>query len=95
MSLVAFLLSLGATCRITRFLTKDSLAAGFRSWVAGRFGDDSRPAYLVSCSWCSSIWVASAMAPLAHWTGGTTGFQITATALSLSYLAGLASRWLD
>ncbi|MCZ1010104.1 hypothetical protein [Streptomyces lydicus] len=95
MSLVAFLLSLGATCRITRFLTKDSLAAGFRSWVAGRFGDDSKPAYLVSCSWCSSIWVASAMAPLAHWAGGTTGFQITATALSLSYLAGLASRWLD
>ncbi|MDT0458060.1 hypothetical protein RM550_20335 [Streptomyces sp. DSM 41527] len=95
MSLVAFLLSLGATCRITRFLTKDSLAAGFRSWVAGRFGDDSKPAYLVSCSWCSSIWVASAMAPLAHWAGGTTGFQITTMALSLSYLAGLASRWLD
>lgn len=95
MSLVAFLLSLGATCRITRFLTKDSLAAGFRSWVAGRFGDDSKPAYLVSCSWCSSIWVAAVMAPLTHWTGGTTGFQIVATALSLSYLAGLASRWLD
>ncbi|MEW1753040.1 hypothetical protein ACIQU1_14770 [Streptomyces angustmyceticus] len=95
MSLAVFLLSLGATCRITRFLTKDTLAAGFRSWVAGRFGDDSKPAYLVGCSWCSSIWVAAVMAPLAHWTGGTAGFRIAATALSLSYLTGLASRWLD
>ncbi|MFH8679641.1 hypothetical protein [Streptomyces lydicus] len=95
MNLGEFLLSVGATCRITRFLTKDALAAGFRSWVADRFGDDSKPSYLVSCSWCTSIWVASATAVLAHRAGGTTGFQITAAALSLSYLAGLASQWLD
>ncbi|MEU8914392.1 hypothetical protein [Streptomyces nigrescens] len=95
MSLLEFLLSLGATCRLTRFVTKDTLAAGFRSWVADRFGDDSKPSYLVSCSWCTSVWVASAMAVLTHWTGGTAGLQITTTALSLSYLAGLASQWLD
>ncbi|GAA2311126.1 hypothetical protein GCM10010416_25210 [Streptomyces caniferus] len=95
MSLAEFLLSLGATCRITRFLTKDTLAAGFRSWVADRFGDESKPAYLVSCSWCTSIWVASAMTLLAHWAGGTIGLQLTTTALSLSYLAGLGARWLD
>ncbi|MFE1172378.1 hypothetical protein [Streptomyces sp. NPDC058773] len=95
MSLPEFLLALGATCRLTRFLTKDTLAAGLRSWVADRFGDDSKPSYLVNCGWCTSVWVGSTMAALTHWSGGTTGFQITTTALSLSYLTGLASQWLD
>ncbi|MCF3176898.1 MULTISPECIES: hypothetical protein [Streptomyces] len=95
MSLLEFLLSLGATCRLTRFITKDTLAGGFRSWIADRFGDDSKPSYLVSCSWCTSIWVAAAMTALTQWAGGTVALQLTTTALSLSYLAGLASRWLD
>lgn len=95
MSLPEFLLSLGATCRLTRFVTKDTLAAGFRSWVADRFGDDSKPSYLVTCSWCTSVWVASAMALLTHWAGGTPALQVTTMALSLSYLAGLAAQWLD
>jgi hypothetical protein len=95
MSLLGFLLSLGATCRITRFVTKDALAACFRSWVADRFGDDSKPSYLVSCSWCTSIWVAASMTILTQVTGQTVWLQIITTALSLSYLAGLASQWLD
>ncbi|GAA2588130.1 hypothetical protein ACWCO0_34795 [Streptomyces tubercidicus] len=95
MSLAEFLLSVGATCRLTRFITKDTLAAGFRSWVAGRFGDDSKLSYLVSCSWCTSVWVGSTMAALTYGSAGTTAFQVATTALSLSYLAGLASQWLD
>lgn len=94
MSLAAFLLALGATCRVTRFITKDTLAAGFRTWVADRFGDDSRPSYLVNCGWCTSIWVAAA-AGCAFAFGGSPWLRIPATALTLSYLAGLASRWLD
>ncbi|MFF3749331.1 hypothetical protein ACFYYH_02545 [Streptomyces sp. NPDC002018] len=95
MTLVEFLLSLGATCRVTRFITKDTLAAGFRTWIADRFGDDSKPSYLVSCSWCTSIWVAVAMTALTQGAGGTFALQLTTTALTLSYLTGLASRWLD
>ncbi|GGV95996.1 hypothetical protein GCM10010500_37630 [Streptomyces nigrescens] len=55
MSVAAFLLALGTTCRLTRFITKDTLAAGFRSWIGAHFGDDPRAAYLVSCGWCTSI----------------------------------------
>jgi hypothetical protein len=95
MSLVAFLLSLGVSCRITRFITKDVLAARFRSWVAGRFGDDSNPAYLVSCGWCTSVWVAASVTPVACWIGDTLWFQVGAIVLTLSYLTGLASSWLD
>ncbi|MFB7666459.1 hypothetical protein ACFC1R_21315 [Kitasatospora sp. NPDC056138] len=95
MNAVVFLMALGATCRITRFVSKDTLAAGFRSWTADRFGDDSRPAYLVSCGWCTSIWVAAVVTPTAFLAGDTLGFRITATALTLSYVAGVASSHLD
>ncbi|MES4890088.1 hypothetical protein [Streptomyces sp. NPDC096012] len=95
MSVAVFLISLGATCRITRFVTKDTLAAGFRVWTADRFGDDSRPAYLVSCGWCTSIWVAAAVTPTAFLAGDTLAFKIAATALTLSYIAGVASSHVD
>ncbi|MET8681114.1 hypothetical protein ABZW18_26910 [Streptomyces sp. NPDC004647] len=95
MSLMAFLLSLGVSCRITRFITKDTLAADLRSWVADRFGEESKPAYLITCGWCSSIWVAAAVTPFAYWAGDTVWFQVSAMILTLSYLTGLASSWLD
>ncbi|MFI8854635.1 hypothetical protein [Streptomyces sp. 891-h] len=95
MSLAEFLLALGATCRLTRFLTKDTLAAGFRSWIAARFGDGSRADYLASCGWCTSIWVAAATASCASSMGDSPWFQVPASALTLSYLTGIASRWLD
>lgn len=95
MTVVVFLLALGITCRITRFIAKDTLAAGFRSWTAERFGDDSKLAYVVTCSWCTSIWVAAAVVPVAHLTGHTVAFQTVAMVLSLSYLCGVASNWLD
>lgn len=95
MDSVVFLLALGLSCRVTRFMTKDTLAAGFRSWVADRFGDESRPAYLVTCGWCTSIWVAAAVTPLAYWAGESLWFRGPALALSLSYLTGLAAAWLD
>jgi hypothetical protein len=95
MDLVVFLLSLGITCRITRLITKDTLTAGFRSWTAERFGDDSKPAYLVTCGWCTSMWVASAVVPVAYLAGSTLVFQCAALILTLSYLSGVASDWLD
>lgn len=95
MSLAEFLLALGATCRITRFITKDTLAAGFRIRVADRFGDDSKLSYLVNCAWCSSIWVGTALTGATLALGGSLWLQAPTAALTLSYLAGVASRWLD
>ena len=95
MGLAAFLLALVATCRITRFVTKDTLAAGFRIRVADRFGDDSKVTYLVNCGWCLSIWVGTAMAVATHFLGGSAWLQVPETALTLSYVAGVAARWLD
>ncbi|MGW2210709.1 hypothetical protein [Streptomyces sp. NPDC001781] len=95
MNVAVFLVSLGATCRITRFVTKDTLAAGIRIWTADRFGEESRPAYLVSCGWCTSIWVAAMVTPVAFLVGDTLAFKIPAAALTLSYIAGVASSHVD
>ncbi|GAA2637076.1 hypothetical protein [Streptomyces axinellae] len=95
MNAVVFLLTLGAVCRITRFITKDELAAGFRSWVADRFGDESKISYMVTCGWCTGVWASMSVVPLAYLIGGTTGFQAVAMTLTLSYLVGLATTWLD
>ncbi|WP_033356042.1 hypothetical protein [Kitasatospora aureofaciens] len=95
MSSTMFLLALGATCRITRFLTKDTLAGGLRIWVADRFGEESKAAYLITCGWCSSVWVSAVAVGCGACLEGSPWFRIPATALSVSYLTGLASRWLD
>ncbi|MFD8725385.1 hypothetical protein ACFV2H_47475 [Streptomyces sp. NPDC059629] len=95
MNLTQFALALGSTCRITRFVVKDTLAAGFRIWVADRFGDESKLAYLVTCSWCTSIWVAGGVAPPTYYLGDSPWIQIPAVALTLSYLSGVASLQLD
>ncbi|GHJ36614.1 DUF1360 domain-containing protein [Streptomyces sp. TS71-3] len=71
------------------------LAARLRTWVAERFGDESGPAYLVTCGWCTGTWAAGAVVPPAYLAGDTTAFRAVAMVLTLSYLAGLASTWLD
>lgn len=56
-----------------------------------RAGTGSALAYLVTCPWCMSVWVAGGMAPVAWWWGGTPGYLIPALALAASHVAGLLS----
>lgn len=90
-----YLLALGATLRITRFLTADLLAEGLRGWAARTFGPDSKLAYLVSCAWCASIWVAAAVTSAAYQWGCRPWFIVVAAALSISWLTGIAAVNLD
>jgi hypothetical protein len=54
-----------AVARITRLLTEDRLALGYRRWIVNRYGEDSLPAYLAHCPWCTSIYVGLPIMPLA------------------------------
>lgn len=54
-----------AVARITRFLVEDFLANGYRRWVVNKWGEDSKISYLVHCPWCTSIWVAVPIMPVA------------------------------
>lgn len=94
-SLAVFLLALLTVARVTRFITTDTLAQPFRDWVAVRFGPESKPADLIGCGWCSSIWVAAVVAPVAYYWGTTPWFVIVAMWLGVSWLYSIAASWLD
>lgn len=95
MSLTVFLLALGATARLTRFVTDDYLARHLRAFVIRRAGPQSDFAYLIACPWCLGLWVAGAVMSVAWFYGEHPGFLIPAAALSVSWLYGIAASLLD
>lgn len=93
-TVAVFLLSLGATARITHFVNTDQLFAPVRAFATrhSRYpGDaDKGVAYLLRCPWCASVWIAAGVFAVAEFWGDTAGFRIVAGALTASYLyAGL------
>ncbi|GAA3173109.1 hypothetical protein [Nonomuraea salmonea] len=95
MTILAALLALGATVRLTRLVTADVLTMPIRTYAADRWGEASRIAYLLSCPWCASMYVAPPVMATAHVWGGTVVWQVAAGALTASYLTGLAAEWLE
>ncbi len=85
MKLFPFILAALATYRATRLITGDMISERFRDWVESRsemFG------YLVSCDWCTSIWLAPLPAlSVVLWPTNRV-VLIILTALSLSALTG-------
>lgn len=99
--LITLLIALGTTARLTRLVVADILTAPLRARATSRFGVDSKRAYLLSCAWCSSIWVAALIAPAA-WLASpqlqdiaNPVFVIPGLALTLSYASSVISQNLD
>lgn len=44
---------------------------------------------LATCHWCSGMWVAAIVAPVAFFYGHHLAFQLPATILTVAYLVGL------
>ena len=65
MLVLSLIVAVLATARITRLLYEDQLTIGYRRWVVKRWGENSKMAYLVHCPWCTSIWVAGPIMPIA------------------------------
>lgn len=62
---ISLVLAALTVARITRFLTDDFLALGYRRWIVKRYGDESKMSYLAHCPWCTSVWVAIPIMPVA------------------------------
>lgn len=54
-----------AVARLTTLLTKDRLTIRYRRWVVNKWGPDSMPSYLAHCEWCTSMWLAMPIMPVA------------------------------
>lgn len=65
MLVVSLVVAALAVARVTRLLTEDFLTVGYRRWVVSRWGEESKMSYLVHCPWCTSIWVALPVMPIA------------------------------
>lgn len=91
---VSLVLMTAAVARVTRLITKDAITLSFRRWVVNRWGDGSGIAYLVHCSWCTSIWIALPAA--VGWTFTMLPMRLwwlaLPVALAMSYATGLLSQ---
>ena len=52
---LALILAVLATYRVTRLATTDRILDVPREWIVARY---DRLGYLVTCDWCSSVWLA-------------------------------------
>lgn len=65
MLILSIVVALLAVTRITRLLVEDRLTVGYRQWVVRRWGGESMLGYLVHCPWCTSIYIAIPIMPVA------------------------------
>lgn len=56
--LVAFVVLVLATARLTRLICKDDITASMRLAIDRRFGEQSFISRLIWCHWCVAVWVS-------------------------------------
>ncbi len=91
MLILSLVVAMLAVSRLTMLLVDDKLTVGYRRWVVRKWGEESMMSYLVHCPWCTSIWVAIPVMPVAVLFPN----QWTVAALSIpaaSLVAGLLSK---
>ena len=57
--ILVFIIAGLATYRLTRLIVDDEIFASIRNKILNRFNPEySKFGYILTCTWCSSIWVA-------------------------------------
>lgn len=82
-TIVALVVVVLATARLTRLITYDKIAEPFRMWVYRKFGTDSRIAELIECHWCVATWNAMATSTYVLALADHTGALTTLTAIAV------------
>jgi hypothetical protein len=84
-----------AVARLTGLATTDVLTEPLRNRLLRRLDPDrgwhEQLAYLITCQWCASIWIAAAVIPTAYWLGTSPWLQIPAMVLAASHVTGITS----
>ncbi|MCF8610049.1 DUF1360 domain-containing protein [Gordonia sp. HY285] len=95
MSTLATLLTVGFIIRLTRLLVADQITYKLRARIVVKLGPDNPIAYLVTCSWCLSVWTGAGVGLAAFWWGDTRWWFVMTLAGTASLLTGWAANWLD
>ncbi|MET7814201.1 DUF1360 domain-containing protein [Streptomyces sp. NPDC005395] len=105
-NLITYALALGACLRLTRLVVDDDIAEPFRQKIhalthrkakpntlyGGAWGFVSR---LIACPWCASVWLSAGIVAAAVLIGDSLWFRVPAGVLTLAWLVGIISSWLD
>lgn len=65
MLIVSLVVAALAVTRLTRLVVDDQITIGFRRWIFNKLGEDHSVSYLITCPWCSSVWIAAMVMPVA------------------------------
>jgi hypothetical protein len=85
-----------AVARVTGLITTDTITEGIRDGLIGWLDDRPKTlgsfvATLITCPWCSGMWVAAVASPLAWFWGDHPALLIPALALAFSQATGMIS----
>jgi hypothetical protein len=88
MNPVALVVMALAVARLTGLITEDKITEGIRERLLDRLDEDSKLAYLITCPWCVSIYLAIPAAVLVWWHSDNPVAMIPAIVLAFSQIAG-------
>lgn len=81
--------------RVTRLIVADQILHSLRVRIVLRLGPDQWFAYLITCAWCTSVWVGAGVGVAAWFYADTGWWFIMVTAGAASLVTGIGSAWLD
>jgi hypothetical protein len=89
MDLITLLLAALATARLTRLITRDVIFSGPRNrFIVAMPAKLEQVAYLLTCTWCASVWAGAGVAGAWYLWGGTRAFTAVVGALAFSHFTG-------
>jgi len=99
MSFGVAVLVVGVVARLTRLVVLDALTETFMVKTINRLGRWPRFQEwftdLVTCSWCTSMWIAPPVAAAGWYWGHSPWFVIPAVALTASHAISVVAQWAD
>ena len=90
-----FVVVIGASARLTRLVTADSITTFARTAFLRRFKGEvaaRTAAEFITCPWCVGFWVALSVTLSAYAWGDQLWFIVATTALTVAHVVGLLAR---
>jgi len=84
-------LAIGSTMRLTRLVTADKLTEPVRERLLRWWGEDRLASYMVTCDYCTSMYVAPIVATVTVFWPDDRAVMIGLIALTASMVAGLVA----
>lgn len=88
-----WVLAVLACYRLTLLVVADEITSRQRDWLLRRLGPDHKVSYLITCPWCTSVWLAGPVvwSGLA-WSNGWA-WQLAAGTLATAGAVGFLARY--